>query len=290
MGRHLVAWAAAASGVLGVIGATPSAALTDGWGDDATHDYVGLAVFYDGDGVASHECAGVLVSDTTFVTAGHCTDGSTTARVWFHRHVGADRDPDTGFDRATGHPTQCLDDAYCVSSNALYDYGFDGLASFPDTRDLGLVILRRPPAGVQGRAELPEPGRLDPLAVGAARNRTVFTVTGYGAADRDPDATDSVDLDRVSATARITQLRSSLNDGFNLQTNGNGSGFGGTCEGGSGAAVFLGDAGSDVVVAITSFGLGGWCRGTDLSYRLDRPEILEWIRGGFLLAAPEPAD
>ena len=40
--------------------------------------------------------------------------------------------------------------------------------------------------------------------------------------------------------ARLTNLRSALTDGFNLQTNGNGNGRGGTCSGDSGGPVFYG--------------------------------------------------
>jgi secreted trypsin-like serine protease len=94
---------------------------------------------------------------------------------------------------------------------------------------------------------------------------------------------------RLTASSLTTNLRSSLNDGFNFQTNGNGRGFAGSCSGDSGGPVFLGDADSDTIVAVASFALSAWCRGTDFSYRLDRPEVLAWIRGGYLSAEPEPA-
>jgi secreted trypsin-like serine protease len=79
------------------------------------------------------------------------------------------------------------------------------------------------------------------------------------------------------ATATLVNLNSALNDGFNVQTQGNGSGRGGTCSGDSGGPVFLGDASSNLIVAVTSFGLNAICRGVDFAYRIDRQEVLDWI-------------
>jgi secreted trypsin-like serine protease len=75
----------------------------------------------------------------------------------------------------------------------------------------------------------------------------------------------------------LVNLTSHNNDGFNLQTQGNGDGRGGTCSGDSGGPVFLGDPDSDLIVGVTSFGMSSLCRGTDCAYRIDRTEVLEWI-------------
>jgi secreted trypsin-like serine protease len=45
----------------------------------------------------------------------------------------------------------------------------------------------------------------------------------------------------------------------------------------SGGPVFLGDASSNLIVAVTSFGLNALCRGTDFAYRLDQVDVLNWI-------------
>jgi secreted trypsin-like serine protease len=79
------------------------------------------------------------------------------------------------------------------------------------------------------------------------------------------------------ARSTLVNLRSALTDGYNLQTQGNGTGRGGTCSGDSGGPVFLGDARSNRIVAITSFGLNALCRGTDFAYRTDRASVIEWI-------------
>ena len=69
------------------------------------------------------------------------------------------------------------------------------------------------------------------------------------------------------------------NKGFNLQTNGNGGNRVGTCSGDSIGPVFLGDATSNVIVGVTSFGLNEWCRGTDFAYRVDTQDVQDWISG-----------
>ena len=79
------------------------------------------------------------------------------------------------------------------------------------------------------------------------------------------------------AESRLTNLGTALTDGYNLQTNGNGSDRGGTCSGDSGGPVFYGDFTSNTIVAVTSFGLNSYCRGVDFSYRTDQQEVIDWI-------------
>jgi len=282
--------ALAAGAAAAVAASLPARATTGDWLDDDVHDEVGLVVLLDEDGEVLGQCSGTLIDDLTVLTAGHCTDGASSARVYFQRDAGARYDEELGLDPTTGFPEACAPGTlgvWCVESDRLYDYGFDDFATFPDTHDAGLVVLDAPPSAVRGRAELPAPHVLDPLARGPERNRTVFTVSGFGAREANPYVVPGV-RSRLTATSLTTNLRSSLNDGFNFQTNGNGRGFSGACTGDSGAPVFLGDGDSDTIVAVASFALSAWCRGTDFSYRLDRPEVLEWIGGGYLDTPREP--
>ena len=88
MRRLFIALVAAA---LAVIMASPAKAITNGEPDRGRHPYVGLAVFdviVNGTPQPSHRCSGSLLSPTVFLTAGHCTDGTVAARVWFaEEHV-----------------------------------------------------------------------------------------------------------------------------------------------------------------------------------------------------------
>ena len=79
------------------------------------------------------------------------------------------------------------------------------------------------------------------------------------------------------AESRWTNLRSAINDGFNIQTQGNDRNQGGTCNGNSGGPVFLGDPDSNLIVAVTSFGPNVLCRGTDFSYGVDQADVLAWL-------------
>ena len=65
-------------------------AITGNYSKDLKNDFVGLLVFYtapDANGdMFSHRCSGSLLSDrVTVVTAGHCTEGVDSGRVYFQQ-------------------------------------------------------------------------------------------------------------------------------------------------------------------------------------------------------------
>lgn len=261
-------------------GAVPAHAITGDFVEDFEHPFVGLVVFYDEEGEFSHRCSGALISPSVFLTAGHCTDGAATARVYFHQGAGANYDPVTEMDPITGYPDTCIaGDPLCYESDELYNYGFEDFAGFPQTRDVGLVILEEPvPTSVISEyGVLATAGSLDRISsTGRGRHEVTFTASGYGLSESNPVHVESF-RERLMATSRLTNLRNSLTSGFNLQTNGNGTGSGGTCSGDSGGPVFYGDTSSNVIVAVTSFGLNAWCRGVDFAYRTDQDDVIAWI-------------
>lgn len=262
------------------IAVSPVGAITNNWVNDFEHPFVGLVVFYDETGEFSHRCSGSLISPTEFLTAGHCTDGATTARVYFQQDAGANFNGT--IDPNTGYPEFCAAGTLgtlCATSDELYNYGFNNFAGFPDTHDAGMVILDQaiamPEYGVLASA-----GTLDNLGTARGTQNTVFTVSGYGLtlSTNVNDANPNISFrSRLMAASTLVNLNSANNDGFNLQTQGNGNGRGGTCSGDSGGPVFLGGPDSNVIVAVTSFGLNALCRGTDFAYRIDRQEVLDWI-------------
>lgn len=256
----------------------PAHAITGNYVEDFEHPFVGLVVFYDEAGEFSHRCSGSLLTPTVFLTAGHCTEGVTTARVYFQQDAGANYDPETELDPVSGYPEFCAAGTLgstCATSDELYNYGF-GTFGFPNTGDVGLVILDQP-ITVAEYGALANAGSLDKLATKRGRQETTFTASGYGLTKSSPVGVTSF-RERLMAQAKLTNLRSALTDGFNLQTNGNGDGRGGTCSGDSGGPVFFGGYASNIIVAVTSFGLNPYCRGVDFAYRTDSEAVIAWIR------------
>jgi hypothetical protein len=267
--------------VLGVFIATaaPAAAITGNFVEDFEHPFVGLVTFYDEEGEFLHRCSGSLLTPYIFLTAGHCTEGATTARIYFQQDAGANYDPETGVDPVTGYPLTCAPGTLgvtCATADELYNYGFADFAGFPNTRDVGLIILDQPIA-MPEYGVLAAPGSLDRLATQRGRQNLSFTMSGYGLTQTNPAKTISF-RERLMATSQLVNLTSALTYGFNLQTTANpGRGKGGTCFGDSGGPVFYGDTSSNLIVGVTSFGLNGNCRGVDFAYRTDRAEVINWI-------------
>jgi hypothetical protein len=249
--------------------ALPAGAITGNYQRDFIHPYVGLVVFYDEAGEFSHRCSGTLLSPTVFLTAGHCTEGVGTARVYFEQDAGAEFDPVLGYDPDTGYPL-----FGGVTSDELYNYGFDDFQGFPNTRDVGLVILDEPVL-LDEYASLAVAGSLDRLATRRGQQEVTFTISGYGLSLTNPNVSVSF-RERLMATTRLVNLRSALTSGFNIQLSANpGGGRGGTCFGDSGGPDFY-DA-TNVIVAVTSFGLNANCRGVDFAYRTDQADVIAWI-------------
>jgi len=260
------------------VSAAPSGAITGNYVEDFEHPYVGLVAFYDEEGEFSHRCSGSLLTPSIFLTAGHCTEGATTARVWFQQDAGANYDPETQLDPVTGYPDLCAAGTLgtlCATSDELFNYGFDNFAGFPDTHDAGLVILDQPIA-MPEYGELAAPGTLDELATSRGLRDLTITASGYGLSYSSPVAVESF-RSRLMAEGKIANLRSFNNNGFNVQTVGNGKGRGGTCSGDSGGPVFLGGFESNLIVAVTSFGMNAYCRGVDFAYRTDTVAVQDWI-------------
>jgi len=268
------------------IAVSPVAAITGTWVEDNQHPFVGLIVFYDEDGEFIWRCSGSLLNEWTFLTAGHCADtvsGADSARIYFQQDAGANYDPALGYDPVTGYPEFCApgtEGVTCATSDELYNFDFTGSLTLPNTHDVGLVILDQP-ITLDEYGVLPaEPRILEDYATARGQNRAIFTVSGYGLTYRTNanDALPDISFrERLMARSTLVNLNSALNAGFNLQTQGNGGGRGGTCSGDSGGPVFLGDFESNLIVGVTSFGLNALCRGTDFAYRIDHPDVLAWI-------------
>ena len=291
MRRILLALVSAALLAIGMI--APTTAITGNYVDDNDHPFVALIAFYSDrrgtDDAFIHRCSGSLIDDGTpadgsrvIVTAGHCTDDGTgddvavSARVWFRQDAGT-RFDGVNRDPLTGYPDMCIDDPAveldaCVMSHEMYNYGFDNFAGFPDTHDVGVIILDKP-------VILPEYGTIPDAGTITSNKSVTLTVSGYGISDGHASSDPTVSFrERLMATTSLVNTTNQNTAGYNLETQPNGGGRGGTCSGDSGGPVFY-PADSNQIVAVTSFGRisPNACQGNDFSYRLDRQEVIDWI-------------
>ena len=277
MFRRIVASLALVGAMLGF--APGASAITGNYVKDFEHPFVGLAVFYDAKGEFLGRCSGSLISPTVFLTAGHCVEGATTARVYFQQDAGANYDPETELDPITGYPDYCAAGTLgvtCATSDELYSYGYPTTSL--DRKDVGLLILDQPIALAE-YGKLAVAGSLDVLATKRGRQSLTFTNSGYGLTYTNPHITISY-RERLMSSTQLVNLTSALTYGFNLQTSNNRRpGTGGTCFGDSGGPVFYGGYTSNIIVGVTSFGLSEWvCQGVDFAYRTDQTAVLAWIK------------
>ncbi len=290
MRRRLIALVAAIAGILVVT--APVAAITKNYRPDPDHVYVGLIAFYDSDWEFIHRCTGELLAPTIVLTAGHCPDDATGtgavaahARIWVLQDVGSHYDAATQHDPVTGYPDSCTGTlgnglgVWCAEADVMYNYGYDGFATFPNTHDAGLVVLKQP-LPVARYAALAKAGTVDTLAKKRGTQDVTLRVSGYGISylldTKQNDRSISFRI-RFQGDEIVTNLYNQNTLGFGIQANGNGNGRAGTCSGDSGGPMFW-PADSDTIVAVTSWGIGNaGCRGNGYYYRTDRQEVIDWI-------------
>jgi V8-like Glu-specific endopeptidase len=246
---------------LSTIGA--ARAVTDGELDGNRHPYVGLMVAQDADGNPLWRCSGTLLNATLFLTAGHCTEAPAAhVEIWFASDVesgipanGYPLDGDVGGTPYT-HPQ--------YNPNAFYLY------------DLGVVVLDKP-VRMRKYGALPRRDVLDTLATQRGTQDVTFTAVGYGLQESFPDAASWQENNqrvRMLARPHLLQINTGFTGDYSVLLSNNAN-TGGTCFGDSGGPNFIGD--SNVVGAVTSYGINGNCAGTGGVYRVDRADDLNWL-------------
>ena len=246
--------------------ALPALAVIWGEPDDGAHPQVGLVVF-DVDGTPSHRCSGTLISDRVLLTAGHCTFGTDAARVWFDEEVNDPSYPFSGGEAVDGTP---------------YTHpAYDDFATFPNTSDVGVVVLDEAVSGLP-LGQLAAVGTLDDAAK-KPRAGQEFTIVGYGLQNTLTQL--QADRARYKGHPMLVELESALSDGWNIHFSSNsGKNSGGACFGDSGGPAFLGGDSSRTVVGVGSFVLNEFCVGAGYYYRVDTEHAQDWI-AGFLVTS-----
>jgi hypothetical protein len=264
--------------------ATPALAITDGQPDQDGHPYVGLMIAKGADGNPLWRCSGTLLSDTVFLTAGHCTEAPAASVVlWFDSGYPSEIPLGAGYPAAVPpNPNRCTGVVGYPCTGDATGMPFTHPDYNPNAfylRDMGIVILDSPyPMAEYGT--LPSLNQLDLYATKRGQNKAKFTAVGYGLQKSFPDAAgwkDSAFRTRmVASPIKLNQINGGIVGDFSLLLSNNAN-TGGTCFGDSGGPNFLGGTSSTLVVGVTSFGLNGNCAGTGGVFRVDRSWSLDFI-------------
>ena len=139
-----------------------------------------------------------------------------------------------------------------------------------------MVVLDKP-VRMRKYGALPTQDVLDTLATQRGTQDVTFTAVGYGLQESFPDAAawkENNQRVRMLARPHLLQINTGFTGDFSLLLSNNAN-TGGTCFGDSGGPNFIGD--SNVVGAVTSYGVNGNCAGTGGVYRVDRADDLNWL-------------
>ena len=243
---------------------SPSTAsrITDGSLDGNAHPAVVL-ILMDIAGSPAFRCTGTLIAPTVVLTAGHCTGEPgefSGIRIFTESDVenGNNNYPFAG-------PNSV--EAASWRAHPLYTNG----AFF--RHDVGVITLSKAvKLAADKYGKLPAVNELDALQPG---NATRFTAVGYGLQKINPVFIEAEKI-RMFAEPHLVQINApGFTGDFSMLLSNNAS-TGGTCFGDSGGPNYLGSG--NVIAGVTSFGLNGSCGGTGGVFRMDRQNVLDFVR------------
>ena len=268
MKKYVVAWILTLALLFSVVGV--AGAITDGELDGDGHPFVGLALFYDENDEYMWRCSGTLLSETVFLTAGHCTYSTTKARVLFDADL-----------MELEYPYPDCGQYTCYEGATYVHPEYDDNLFY--VRDAGVVVLDETVEGIYTFGVLPEVDQLDDLPMPSGKwEKTWFTSVGYGQQIIFTDEAQwEMQSDRIRMVANpfLKQLNvPGITGEYSLWLSNNHS-TGGTCYGDSGGPNFLGkgDDETNIVAGVTSFGMNETCSGSGGVFRMDRSWSLGWV-------------
>jgi hypothetical protein len=266
--RFIVLVAAASLAV--VLSFSGSAGAIIGGTPDNTHPYVGMA----DNGV--FVCTATLVSPRIMVTAAHCFSDSTSVYgtdAGLHPRVEVTFDQQGFFTQPA--PTFWMgtyysNPAWCISCSK-------GLPGF-DTNDEAIIVLDT--AQNRGLGVLPPLAFDETLRTGTLLDLSGYGVQHFGKPDpctpnckKQPDAF----FTRMKTTANLLSVGKGQQGEFVKISGNTAQNQGGQCFGDSGGPLFL--AGTNTMIAETTFGTNGQCAGVGYDTRLDTASAQNFIFG-----------
>lgn len=242
--------------------------ITDGEPDGEGHPHVGLMLALDGQRKPLWRCTGTLLSSTVFLTAGHCLEPpASQITIWFDSDV-ENGIPDNGY--PTSDETRARGETFSKSIHVHPDYNPNAFF----LHDVGIAVLRGNGVNKDEYGELPYVGQLDDLVAANPNAEIKFDAVGYGLQYINP-AWYIADRIRYIANPKLIQLNTPGFVGDFSVLLSNNANTGGTCFGDSGGPNFL--EGTNVIPAVTSYGINSNCAGTGGAYRIDTEDDLDFI-------------
>jgi hypothetical protein len=267
------------------VAAGPAAAITWGEPDGEDHPNV-VSLLFVQNGVGFFSCTGTLLTPYVVLTAGHCTEELGNANDF--TFVRNDTDIDAILESeyfAIWFPDiwGWLFDSW-TSGTAVPHPDYDDYAEFPNTFDIGLILLDAPIVVAEYGA-MPSLDQFEFLgtARGSIHDRQA-AIVGYGLQGKIP-AFEGDDWVRYKGVSSVTGLEHGSvlgHQNFRFTNNpGKGSGSGGTCSGDSGGPAFWIDPDSgeetNIVMAVNSYGIAPKCNGNDYQFRTDIQEAQDFV-------------
>ena len=255
-------------------------AVTDGKLDGNKHPAVVLLLM-EIDGKPAFRCSGTLLSATVLLTAGHCTNDfpdepNSGMRVFIESDVQGGTGTTNNYPFAGPNAIE----AVSWAAHPLYETGSFVL------HDVGVVVLQSPGLVLapEQYGVLPAVNQLDDLKTQRGQKDVTFTAVGYGLQESFPTQASflaSNTRTRYVATPKLLQINVPGFTGSFSMLLSNNHATGGTCFGDSGGPNFIGSGATEtkIVAGVTSFGINGNCAGTGGVFRMDRQNVLDFVKG-----------